>query len=52
MTRPWTVIAEAWWHCYHRSSSDSIYTCLIWTETLRRVLWSETLGGRNALSAL
>ena len=38
MVRLWTVIAETWWDCFHRSSSDSIYACLIWTETLRRVL--------------
>ncbi|TKS61061.1 MAG: hypothetical protein EWM72_00830 [Nitrospira sp.] len=38
MIRLRTVIAEAWWHCFHRRSSDSIYACLIWTEALRRVL--------------
>jgi hypothetical protein len=38
MIRPWVLIAEAWWFCFRRSSSDSIYACLIWNATLRRVL--------------
>lgn len=37
MIRPWALIA-AWWYCFYRSSSDSIYTSLIWNGTLRRVL--------------
>lgn len=34
----WTLIAEAWWEKFHRTTSDPLYTCLIWNATLRRVL--------------
>ncbi|QPD05118.1 MAG: hypothetical protein Nkreftii_002892 [Candidatus Nitrospira kreftii] len=38
MIRPWVFIAEVWWYWFHRSTSDSVYACLIWNATLRRVL--------------
>ncbi len=38
MIGPWTLIAEAWWHCFHENASNPIYACLIWNATLRRVL--------------
>jgi hypothetical protein len=38
MLRPWALIAEAWWYWFQRSTSDSVYACLIWNATLRRVL--------------
>lgn len=38
MIRPCALIAEAWWHCFHRSSFNPVYACLIWNQTLRRVL--------------
>jgi hypothetical protein len=38
MNRLWAVIEEAWWRCITRRYSDSIYVCLLWGQTLRRVL--------------
>ena len=38
MIGPWTLIAEAWRYGFHRSYADPIYACLIWNQTLRRVL--------------
>jgi hypothetical protein len=38
MIRPWAFIAEVWWYWFYRSTADSMYACLIWNETLRRVL--------------
>ncbi len=34
----WDLIAEARWDKFHRTTSDPLYTCLIWNATLRRVL--------------
>ncbi len=38
MIRLWAFIAEVWWFWFHRSTADSMYACLIWNATLRRVL--------------
>lgn len=38
MIKLWALIAEAWWYCFYRSSSDSMYASLIWNGTLRRML--------------
>lgn len=38
MIRPCARIAEAWWYYFHRSYADPMYACLIWNQTLRRVL--------------
>ena len=33
MIRSWAFIIEAWWYSSHRSSTDSMYACLIWNAT-------------------
>ena len=38
MIRPWDLMVEVWWYCFPRTTSDSVYACLIWNATLRRVL--------------
>ena len=38
MTRPWDFMVEVWWYCLPRTTADSVYACLIWNATLRRVL--------------
>ena len=38
MIRPWAFIEEVWWYWSHQSNANSMYACLIWNATLRRVL--------------
>jgi hypothetical protein len=38
MIRRGALFATIWWYWFHRSTSGSVYACLIWNVMLRRVL--------------
>ena len=37
MIRVWALIRKAWQRCFRKDPTASIYACMMWTKTVKKV---------------